>query len=116
MSTFKEFEICSFVRGYHAYQDIWTPIIGEQLVLGREPTNTHDDEAVAVFRHGVICGHFPKLKRKWVFRFLKKSSNTALAIVTGQKVNRGAGYGLEVPVIYKFKGDEFSITWLKSKF
>lgn len=33
----------------------------------------------------------------------------------GKRVNRGAGYGLEIPCEYCFTGDEFSIQWLKSK-
>ena len=29
--------ISSYIRGYHDYQDNWTPSIGEELVLRREP-------------------------------------------------------------------------------
>ena len=30
-------ETNSFVRGYHAYQEKWNPVIGESLLLRREP-------------------------------------------------------------------------------
>ena len=33
-------------------------------------------------------------------RFLKRDVNIAYAKVTGEKINRGAGYGLEIPCIY----------------
>ena len=33
----------------------------------------------------------------------------------GKKLNRRAGYGLEIPVIYTFIGHEKAIEWRKSK-
>jgi hypothetical protein len=30
-------------------------------------------------------------------------------------INRGAGYGLEIPCVYTFRGDQFSLTWLRNK-
>ena len=43
-------EIFSFLRGYHAYMEIWTPVEGEILVAKIEPTNRHDILAVAIYR------------------------------------------------------------------
>ncbi len=40
-------EISSFIRGYHAYQDVWDPLVGEVLLLQREPTNVKDNQAVS---------------------------------------------------------------------
>ena len=37
-----EKEVTCCVRGYHVYKDIWAAAIGEELVCGREPTNTAD--------------------------------------------------------------------------
>ena len=33
----------------------------------------------------------------------------------GKRLSRGAGYGLEIPVIYTFNGHEKAIDWIKSK-
>ena len=33
------FEVEAMVRGYHAYQDSWDALIGEELVCAREPDN-----------------------------------------------------------------------------
>ena len=33
---------CSCVRGYHVYQDTWTPVISEQLVCRREDSNPRE--------------------------------------------------------------------------
>ena len=53
------FEVRSFVRGYHAYKDIWNPRISEVLPLEREPNNTEDRFAVAIKRTGSVVGHVP---------------------------------------------------------
>ena len=34
----------------------------------------------------------------------RRDVNKAFARVTGGKVNRGAGYGLEIPCVYQFYG------------
>ena len=48
------------IRGYHVYQRIWYPTIGEILGTAREWDNTHDRYAVAVCRptywQGCILG------------------------------------------------------------
>ena len=41
-------EFDSYIRGYHAYQDIWNPVVGESLLLKREPDNSVDSSAVAL--------------------------------------------------------------------
>ena len=53
-------EIDSFVRGVHAYKDIWELREGEVLVLKREPDNIEDKFAVAVMKSGAVVGHVPK--------------------------------------------------------
>lgn len=104
MSEPRYLELPSFVRGYHAYMDIWVPMIGETLTLQREPNNRVDEAAVAVVRDGVVVGHVPTNLASIVFHFLSRDGNTAFAEIAGNKVNRGAGYGLEVPCVYKFYG------------
>ena len=34
----------------------------------------------------------------------------------GKRINKGGGYGLEVPREYHFQGDDFLHNWLKQKF
>ena len=38
----------SFVRGHHAYMEIWEPDVNDENPLKREPNNTADENAVAV--------------------------------------------------------------------
>lgn len=119
---------------------IWEPNIGDEHDFKREPGNKEDINAVAVVRmkdeyrlsskrnkteHNAhpneltsnleVVGHVPKLMAQWVTRFLKRQTNSATVVVKGKRINRGAGYGLELPCQYHFKGDTFSCDWLKEK-
>ena len=85
-----------YVRGYHAFKDNWNPVIGETLGVRREPTNTIDKHAVAVVKDGVIVGHTPYNLATCEGQFLGPNVNKAFAEVTGDVINRGAGYGQEV--------------------
>ena len=40
----------SYIRGYHAYKDIWSPVVGEILLLKREPDSLVDASAIAVWK------------------------------------------------------------------
>ena len=48
-------------------------------------------------------------KKKFVISII----NTV--VDTGKKVNRGGGYGLEIPCEYEFEGDNFSCNCFKDK-
>ena len=82
-----------------AYQEKWRPLQGDILLLAREPNN----------RQASGCG-LKKTATLWdmflttchlLSQFLKRDFNKAVVEVTGDRVNRGAGYGLEVPCIYR---------------
>jgi hypothetical protein len=63
-----------------------------------------------------VVGHIPKnMAAPYVSKFLKRASNSASVTVKGKRINRGAGYGLEIPCVYTFRGDQFSLTWLRNK-
>ena len=49
VSQLQVLEIYSFLSGYHAYLEIWTPVIGEILVVKIEPTNRHYIHRVAIY-------------------------------------------------------------------
>ena len=90
-------EIQSYIRGYHAYKDSWTPVLGETLLVLREKTNPKDKNAVAVSNRRDYCRTYTTAPS--MSRFPKRGVNMAFAKVTGGKINRGAGYGLEIPCI-----------------
>ena len=100
----KLLQISSYVRGYHAYMELWTPVQDEMLILKREPTNVADKNAVAVYKEDQVVGHVPFNLAPSISLFLKRDIKKAFAKVVGEKVNRVAGYGLEIPCIYHLYG------------
>ena len=105
--------ISSYIRGYYAYMQVWTPVPGKMLILKREPMNVADRNAVAVFKDKQVVGHVPFNLAPSISQFLRREINKAFAEVIGGKVNRGAGYGLEIPCIYHLYGPKAYIDKLK---
>ena len=93
--------------------DIWEPTIGETLLAKMEPSNIKDRKAVAVIKDGETVGHVPLNLASKLFQFLRRDINEAFVEVTGAKVNRGAGYGLEIPCIYRLYGPSIYINRMK---
>ena len=91
---------------------MWTPVVGETLLLKREPTNLKDQYAVAVYKDATVVGHIPYNHAPQFSQFLLRDVK-AFAEATGQKVNRGAGYGLEVPCLYRLYGPKAYIDKIK---
>ena len=124
-SGFSSFSVPSYIRGYHAYQDVWSSFIGELLPLEREPGNPKDIHAVAIKRAGRIVGHVPFNLAPTASAFLRRQNfpektaflrrqNKCLAEVRGSKANRGGGYGLETPCEYHFFGPKDYIDKLET--
>ena len=114
------YEYDSFARGFHVYMDIWNPVIGELLKCKREPTNEVDKHAVAIMcsdslvKESVV-GHIPHNISKFSSMFLTIPSTAIEVEVLGKRVNRGSGYGLEIPVKYGYYSQEKLIQWLAKK-
>ena len=106
--------VTSFIRGYHAYQENWLPRVGEILVLEREPLNPVDGYAVTIVRSGTVVGYVPRNLSALFFHFLTRNGNKGVTEVTGMKVNRGAGYGLEIPCVYRLYGPNAYIQRLET--
>jgi len=51
--------VASVIRGYHMYQRIWMPTVGEKATTVRELGNEHDRCAIAVLEDETLCivGH-----------------------------------------------------------
>ena len=70
----REFETESVIKGYHAYMNDWTPLLGENLSPRLEPENEIDKFAVAVTKDTRLVVHLKKGKTrryaKTIFYFL----------------------------------------------
>ena len=107
------FSFNSYARGYHTYMKIWNPVDGAVLVCTRETDNPHDNYAVSIIRNSYVVGHVPLGLSKTFSNFLSLPVSTMLCIVTGKRLNRGAGLGLEIPVMYQARGHEKALQWLE---
>lgn len=67
-------------------------IVGETLLLQKEPTNINDCQAVSVVKSTIVVGHLSACSFS---HFLSKACNKVIVEVTGAKINRGAGYDLK---------------------
>ena len=116
----KEFETESVIKGYHAYMNDWTPILGENLSTRPESESEIDKYAVAVTKDAQVIGHLKKGKTgqyaKTIFCFLwANPMNTARIPVTGKRVNFGDGQGLQIPCTILFKRDDKYIEVLEKQ-
>ena len=108
----KQYDLDPFFRGYHTYMDVWKPKVGdENFCLKSENENQHDKFAVAIVLKERIVGHVPKNLSQIFHQFMKIPNCIIRCKVTGKRVNRGAGYGLEIPVRHRFIGAEKKVKW-----
>ena len=88
--------------------------VAEVRPLPRNFTEVNHPNTVS--KEDEIVGHIPLQMPQYVSKFLKQRTNNGKAIITGKHVNRGAGYGLEIPCSNIFYGDnDISIPWLREK-
>ena len=72
------FAFASAVRGYHVFQDLFKPSIGEKLVGKREFNNTIDKHAVKVVKGNQPVGHLPRKFSQIVWYFLARSGEISV--------------------------------------
>ena len=123
------------MRGHHIYKEIWTPVIGEDLMFEREPSNSMDPYAVAVIKQlefsgsrppsssrssagssGTVVGHVPRKILAACNIFLRKNGDTGITyMITGNRhhsTNLPQG-GLDVPCELHFFGKKEYIAKIK---
>ena len=50
----------NIVCGHHVYKAMWSPYVGEELLVECKINNIQDDFAVAIMKNGMIIGHVPQ--------------------------------------------------------
>jgi len=98
-------DVC--VRGFHVYQAVWRPVIGEELPCVREESNNKDRYAVAIMKPGVgIVGHVPRYMSRLCSIFISHGKEI-YSVVTGTcqhswDLPQG---GMHIPCKYRFVGN-----------
>ena len=114
----RNFEMVSYVKGYHVYKTLWNPLIGEFLSCEREPDNPMDKYAVFVKKENKIVEHLPLGKSgkfaKTIFYFLRADEvSSCKLVVTVKPVYLGDDQGMQVPCKLIFTGVKKCIDILK---
>ena len=55
----KEFELPSYVKGFHVHKALWTPKVGETIQCEGEPDNPIDKYAVCIKKENKIVDIYP---------------------------------------------------------
>ena len=113
-------DITSYIKGYHVYKSLWTPVQQEKLQGEMEPHNPVDKYAVAVKKDGKLVGHLPLGENgkfaKTIFYFLRADQFGRCDItVTGKAVNLGDGDGMQVPCVLSLSGQKSMVEILKKQ-
>ena len=105
------FLFCSVIRGHHIYKSVWTPHVGEVLIVKcKEPSNHHNQFAVCVLREEIMVGHVPREFSKTIWYFLRSGGHGSCTASGPRK----HGKGLEVPCQYHFLGSRRKIIKLQN--
>ena len=77
------FSVEVIVRCYHAHEDIWFVVLGEELLCQHESNNLSDPFAVAVIKGGNVVGYVPKISS--LYSLYLHQGGSILFHVTGYK-------------------------------
>lgn len=101
----REASVESCVRGFHVYQDVWAPVIGEILICQRETGNLEDRYAVAVYKSEEVVGHVPRKISSLCAAFLRRSGVITCTVQGNRRYSSDLVQGgMEVPCKYTFQG------------
>ena len=109
------YEVDSCIRGYHVYQDTWTPLVGEELHCKREEENIQDRYAVVVKKGSARVGHMPRKVSAVCTLFLHKGGTLKCRITAVHRrysIDLPQG-GLEIPCKLVFSGQDETVIKIK---
>ena len=81
------------VHGYHVYQVLWEPCVGETFIALHESGNEHERHVMAIYRDsdaGVVVGHLPQEITKTCHYFTRHDGKISRR-VTGRRIHSEAG-------------------------
>ena len=100
---------------------VWMHQIGDDsLFCRRESSNEYDEYVAAIaaidnFKREEVVRHVPFFLSKTLKKFLRLHRSYASCKVTGTRINRGVGVGLEIPINTNTFCWEWNGDWMASK-
>ena len=104
----------SVVRGFHVYQEVWTPVLNAEYSTSQEHGNIEDQYAVAVINNDQVVGHVPRELSQTFWYFIEREGEI-ICKVTGRKQRSALLQGgMEIPCIYTLRGKKKLVKKLRS--
>ena len=75
----------SDIRGHHVYKNIWTPFVGEVLLVEQEDHNPQDCFAVTILKSAEIVGHVPREIPRIVWYFIEHDGTASCEVIEPRK-------------------------------
>ena len=66
-------DINSFIRGFHEYKDIWQPMVRENLILKKEPTNEKGQACLFCVQKDKLWAMCHEILLNYFFFWIEKS-------------------------------------------
>ena len=116
MASF-ELKIQTALRGYHVYQDIWTPVLDEEFTCRQDADNKHDRHAVEITSttEDEVHSHLPLEISKVSYFFLEHGGTIAGKVTSTRRYCKERG-GMEIPCELTYCGKRKHIRKLKRYF
>ena len=118
-----DYDFCSDLRGYHVYQKIWKPFIGQVITFAREQKSPYDrfnisGSAKIPGKIGcVVVGHILREVSRYMWYALDSGAIISRKVISDKyKLSLLFPGGLEIPIkVFVSWSDEKSMTILKQK-
>ena len=82
--------------------NIWILLIGDESLICRKENENEYDPHDPITRNNVLVGCAPQNISGYFWKFLALPKTSIRARVLRKRVNRGAGYSLEIPICFIF--------------
>ena len=90
------------VHGYHVYQDVSRPLIGEKLVAKQEFDNFVNKHSVKVVKGNETVGYLPHDFSQIVRYFLAHSGEISVEVIGCRRHHKQLCGGMEIPCQLEF--------------
>ena len=100
------------IRGFHVYQDIWSPNLGDKFECTHEESNTKDTHAMGVYFSGKLVGHLPKEISRYFHYFTLHGGDIQGEVIGARRHCHEAG-GMEIPSKLSVTGNQKIVEKLK---
>ena len=118
-----DYEFCSSLRGYHVYQKIWKPFIGQVIAFAREEKNPYERLAISGSakisgtKGRAVVGHIPRELSRYMWHALDSGAIISRKVISDEYrpwcLFQG---GLEIPIkVFVSWSNEKSMAILKEK-